>query len=154
MKEIQLTQGKVALVDDVDFEELNKHRWYAMKSVNTYYAVRRVGTSKHQVGLFMHRLLLNSKYPLITDHIDRNGLNNQRTNLRSVSHRQNCQNRNSRKSSKYVGVCWHKSNEKWHAQISCGGRSHSIGFFDIEEDAYEAYKNECKKVGCDVICSS
>src|SRR6188768_2332166 len=105
MKEIPLTQGKSVMVDDEDFEFLNQWKWYASKSNNTFYAHRRVG--KHGRFVYMHRLILgidNISPELFPDHMDRNGLNNQRYNLRIATRSDNNSNRICTGESGYLGV--------------------------------------------------
>lgn len=142
MKEMPLTQGKVALVDDDDFEQLNKYKWCACVRKHTIYAVR--SEPKTHKTIRMHREVL--KYipdGMFTDHIDGNGLNNQKYNLRIVTTRQNAQNRHQVKSSKYPGVTWHSGSKKWNARILINGQQNNLGFFESEDDAATAYTNAC-----------
>lgn len=95
MKEIRLTQDQVALVDDCDFERLNKFKWFAHKGRNTYYAQRNSPKiNGKQRTIFMHHKVIG-KPPVgkMSDHEDGNGCNNQRYNLRHVTNRENSQNR-------------------------------------------------------------
>ena len=99
MKEIKLTQGKVALVDDEDFKWLSYFKWFAHKYSNNrhrviaYYKVAR----RKYASLYMHRLIMNAPDGLEIDHIDHNPLNNQKSNLRLVTHTENCLNRKRKK---------------------------------------------------------
>src|SRR3989304_2105986 len=87
MKEIQLSQGKVALVDDEDFEMLNRYKWSAMRGANTYYAYTHIILeSGKRTSIAMHRVIMQTPVGYETDHRDRNGLNNQRFNLRICTH--------------------------------------------------------------------
>ncbi len=142
MKEIKLTQGKVALVDDADFEWLNQWKWYARKGVNTFYALRNSTDDKVRITVLMHRVITgttDAKIPC--DHGDMNGLNNQRYNIRVCTHGQNQKNRTSYagSSSKYKGVSFHKPTRKWIAQISNNCKLLYLGLFDNEIDAAKAY---------------
>lgn len=151
MKEIQLTQGKVALVDDEDFERLNQFKWYAHKDGKTFYAMRslpRINGRQHKIR--MHHIVIG--FPLkglMSDHCDGNGLNNQRGNLRFVTSRQNSQNRQNltQRSSQYFGVCWHKGHKKWVAQILINGKRKCLGYFISELDAFNVYCNAVKSLG-------
>lgn len=90
MKQIPLTQGKFALVDDEDFEWLNQWKWhYDVKG----YAARHLSrkTSNHEL-VYMHRQIMNFPKNKMVDHKDRNGLNNRRENLRSCTKSQNAMN--------------------------------------------------------------
>lgn len=145
MKVIKLTQGKVALVDNADFKWLNQWKWYAWcanKNTNLFYAKR---TKK---GILMHRVILNAKKNELTDHKDRNGLNNQRNNIRECSKGQNAANRTSKpnSSSKYLGVCFDKRTGKWVAQMDSHCKHYFLGRYFIERDAAIAYNKKAKKL--------
>jgi len=151
MKEIPLTQGKVALVDDEDYPSIMGHKWYASNNRFTYYAVTNVpGVTRRQYTLRMHRLILNPPKGKEIDHINGNGLDNRRENLRIVTRRQNTQNRHESKSSKYVGVCSNKRGKKWTADVGIGSYRAHIKVFDNEERAALAYRNTVNLVftGC------
>lgn len=145
MREIGLTQGMVALVDDDDYERLAEHKWFAHRRPKFYAARRRPrGTGM----IHMHREIMGNppKGPEV-DHIDGNGLNNQRSNLRLVTHSQNMAN-----SRPYVsntsgvpGVSWHKTKEKWQAYIQKNGRWIHLGYFDDFNDAAKARKDAALK---------
>lgn len=94
MKTITLTQNQVALVDDDIFNYLNQFKWFAKKHHSTFYAVRNIRKENgKQTALYLHHLVIGKPIkPLEIDHIDLNGLNNQRTNLQIVTHQQNRQN--------------------------------------------------------------
>lgn len=138
VKEIPLTQGKVALVDDEDYEELNKFKWYTNKLPCTYYAAKakpnRSGTEQ------MHRIILNAPLHLQVDHIDGNGLNNQKSNLRLVTPRENTQNRHHKMTSKYPGVSFKKQSHRWVSQIYINNKKIHLGYYKTEIEAYNAYK--------------
>lgn len=108
MKKIKLTQGEFALVDDEDFDELNKFKWHVGKyyKKNCLYALRKTFDKGKKKSVLMHRQIMLTPRGMVTDHKDHNGLNNQRSNLRVCSHADNI--RNSAKSikgtSKYKGV--------------------------------------------------
>jgi len=139
MKEIQLTQGKVALVDDEDFEYLSQWKWYAYKSNSTFYVEREyIGKA-----IKMHRLLMNTPNGMLVDHIDHNGLNNQKSNLRNCTHGQNMQNRRPYGKSKYKGVIF--SQNRFRAQITLGKRNLYLGRYKSEIEAAKAYDEVAKK---------
>ncbi len=140
MKQIPLTQGKFALVDDEDFERVNQYKWYANKSHCVWYA-RRGKWIKGELKIFhMHRFLTDFPGSGI-DHIDGNGLNNQKVNLRLATFIQNRANADGHRngSSQYKGVSWHKRAGKWCAQIAFKGRHLYIGTFKDEINAAKAY---------------
>lgn len=149
MKEIKLTKGYVALVDDSDYDHLSNYKWFAsICNGGKVYAGRN---SKYIKGvkrfhISMHRYLLgliNTDRNTVVDHIDGNGLNNQRANLRICSRSVNNANKKSKvgSTSKYLGVSlWKRLSGTtcWKAQISNKGTIH-IGFFETEEAAALAY---------------
>jgi hypothetical protein len=145
MKEILLDKGLSAYVDDCDYDQISQYKWTAQKVGNYYYATGWVN-GKHRK---MHRVLLELTDPLlIVDHKDRNGLNNQRSNLRVCTKRENNANRRSQinSSSKYVGVSWIKRDEVWRAYISTGGKNKYLGDFKTEDAAAQAYNEAAKEI--------
>ena len=147
MKQIPLTQGQVALVDDVDYKYLNQWKWYLLSSG---YAARKSqkGEYKKRKLILMHREIakqfLNIKEKFI-DHIDRNPLNNYRSNLRVASNSQN--QANSRKqqnnTSGFKGVSQHKN--KWRACIIVNYHKHHLGCFTNKIEAAQAYNKAALK---------
>lgn len=103
MKEVKLTRGLFAQVDDSDFEWINKYTWATRLDQTRYYAITHTSRKdKKQGTVFMHTLIMNPPKGMEIDHIDGNGLNNQRNNLRIVTHSQNMMNQRSAR--KYKGV--------------------------------------------------
>ena len=143
MKEIQLSRAMVALVDDEDYKNLNQYKWQAHKSYktkNTYYATRHTPTTNGKRGFIsMHSSIMGSEKGKEIDHINGNGLNNQRSNLRQVTHRENGQNLHIEKSSKYVGVYWNKKDKRWQVQAMIGNKRTYLGSYKDEEIASKAY---------------
>jgi len=149
MKEIPLTQGKVALVDDEDYERLNKFKWHVHTCANAVYAVRAVNYPKGKE--YMHRVIMDCPKELQIDHIDGFCLDNRKSNLRIVTNRQNQQNRHHKKTSEYPGVYWEKARGKWRALIRIDGIQKHLGYFKTEFGAYRAYVQECNSLGRPVI---
>lgn len=143
MKQISLTRGKFALVDDENYKFLNQFKWFTEKHGRTFYAVRRGKTYLgKRKAIWMHRIVLSVPPHLETDHKDSNGLNNQRINLRICNHSQNGKHRRKRKahtSSQYKGVHWDKSRQKWTAQIINNKKHFFLGRFTDEKLAAMAY---------------
>lgn len=140
MKKIPLTQGKFALVDDMDFLELVQYKW----CFNKGYAVR--GRPKRDGGgmILMHRAILNTPEGMDSDHRDANKLNNQRYNLRICTNGQNQQNQDKYKNNKsgYKGVNWDRS--RWRARIGVGGKKIELGRFFCLIKAVECYNEAAK----------
>lgn len=149
MKEIKLTQGKVALVDNEDFEELNKYKWACAKYPKTFYAVMFSWENGKQKTIYMHRQILKvNDRSIFVDHKDHDGLNNQRVNIRKCSHSENQRNKESvvGSSSKYIGVCWHKKDKKWQSAITINKKQKYLGQFDCPIKAAKVRDEEAKKV--------
>jgi hypothetical protein len=140
VKELALTRGLVALVDDADYEALNCHKWYAIPHGRTFYARRNIRlTDGRRSTIAMHQQLLSGHK---VDHRDRNGLNNQRDTLRRASHAQNQWNQakhSANGSSQYKGVSLRKESGRWKALIQKDNKTINLGTFDIEIDAARAY---------------
>lgn len=145
MKKIKLTQGKVALVDDADYEWLNQWKWYYENKKNgkTGYAARVDGNHK----IFMHALILGTPVGLKSDHIDLDGLNNQRYNLRICTQAENMRNRGLDKNNKsgYKGVTFDVRSKKWQASLEILGKHISLGCFKDVIDAAKAYDKGAAK---------
>lgn len=140
-KEIQLTQGKVALVDAANFGWLNQWKWFAWTDGKGSWYAHRVPAGNRRSILRMHVVILCPTKGLLVDHINNNGLDNRRVNLRSCTHQQNLCNRdkNSTSEKKYKGVYKHKSSWRWRAQIGLNSVKIYLGMFDTPELAAEAY---------------
>lgn len=140
-REIPLTKGKVAIVDAADYEWLNQWRWHARGNGSAFYASRKVGPRGATRYVHMHRLIVGVEVDAEVDHINGDGLDNRRANLRSCSHRENTRslklNRNSQ--SGFKGVSWHKARGKWVSHISVDGRQRHLGIFDDPVKAAVAY---------------
>lgn len=139
MKEIELTQGKVALVDDEDYEALMQYKWFALYDGWNWYAKRgrRKSDGLGPCKIWMHRIILKLADGERADHINRNGLDNQRSNLRVATRSQNAANskRRSTNTSGYKRVSFRKDHGKWQAHIG----SRRIGYFNTPLEAAIAY---------------
>jgi hypothetical protein len=141
MREIPLTHGEVALVDDEDFEWLSKFSWRVVDDPrnNTLYAAASPIT--------MHRIILGSDgaEASLVDHENGNGLDNRRENLRMATASQNQGNRrlNRNSTSGYKGVS--RRNGRWTARIKMKGRSTYLGTWDTPEEAAEAYDSKARE---------
>lgn len=129
MKQIELTQGQVALVDAEDFALLQQYKWCMHRG----YAARGEGRKT----ILMHRVILQTKSGLLVDHINRNRLDNRRANLRLVSNAQNLWNAgpNKRNTTGYKGVAWDTRCQRYRARIIADSRSIFLGRFDTAEEA-------------------
>jgi len=145
---IPLSQGKVAIVDDEDYEALVRFKWHAIRRRGLFHAVRSEQVNGKKHSIYMHRFLLGEPPGQEVDHENGDGLDNRRTNLRACTKRQNARNRvhGGSKSSRYHGVCWHAWSSRWRVVICAGPvntRGHSkqlyVGSFKDETEAARAY---------------
>ena len=152
IKEIPLTQGKIAVVDDDDYEWLSQWKWCVTKvnkgKSDLYYAIR--ATKKEdgkQTTILMHRAILGLSFGESgVDHIDGNSLNNTKANLRLSTQSQNIANGRKRSgSSQYKGVNWQKIPQKWRAGIRLQYKSYHLGLFANEIEAAYAYDVKAKE---------
>lgn len=139
MKRIKLTQNKYTIIDDEDFKELSKHNWFHSHN----YAGRRVGLKND----YMHRILINAPKNKSVDHINGNGLDNRKENLRLCTHQQNTRNRkpNLNTFSGFKGVSWHNRDKLWRARITLNSKEITIGYSKIKEKAIEMYNKAALK---------
>jgi hypothetical protein len=150
MREIQLTQGKTAVVDDDDYENcLAQGKWQARRGWKTWYA----STDSFDHCILLHRFVLNihnvkDPYNRV-DHIDRNGLNCCKANLRivpvSLNHFNREGNQTNNKSG-VTGVYWSKQKRKWHAELKYKYKKYHLGFFDTIEEAAAARSKKEKEL--------
>jgi len=149
VKKIKLTQGKYALVDDKDFKTMNEVKWYlySNKKHDCMYAMREVSLKGKKTNIWMHRLILGAPRNKSVDHINGNGLDNRRKNLRLATHSQNMKNRkiNKNNTSGYKGVCWNVAAKAWVVYIGVNGEKKYEGMFDSKLKAHQAYVTACQK---------
>lgn len=148
MKTIPLSQGKVALVDDEDFCEVSRFKWYAYTNGRRVYAYRTLNKGKSGRGMqYMHTFLMGKKKGIVIDHINRNGIDNRRSNLRQCTHEQNLLNQGKLGgcTSIYKGVSRVGESKKWIAYINHNKKRYRLGRFDTEEDAAIAYNTASMK---------
>jgi hypothetical protein len=137
MKEIRLTQGKFAQVDDEDFDYLNQFNWCTITSRNRYYVYHNT------LGL-MHRVITKVSGTDVVDHRDDNTLNNQKYNLRCCTNSQNMANM-IKVGDGYKGVSWDKDRSKYFSKITCNYKQIYLGRFATEVEAAVAYNNAALK---------
>lgn len=137
---ITTTKGEEILIDEEDLPLVQGFGWYVWTNPNKpRYAVAKIGGKQ----IRMHRILMNpSGKEQFVDHVNGNGLDNRRENLRLCSRGQNARNARKRRdglSSKFRGVCWHKAANGFAAQIQHNGRHSHLGVFKTQERAAAEY---------------
>ena len=163
MKVIHLTRGKISLIDNEDYEKVNQYKWYASPAPgDTFYAKRKIWIPNNghltkqgkyikngqYKSISLHRFIINAPYNKEVDHIDGDGLNNRRNNLRLCNHMENMRNVPVRKTSKsgLKGVTWCKQTNKWRVVIQDNKKYIHVGRFIEIEDAIKAYNNKAKEL--------
>lgn len=143
MKEIPLSQGRVALVDDEDFDRLRIFKWFAAQVRNSHlcYAVRRLPKGSKRQQISMHRELVQATSNRFVDHKNGNGLDNRKTNLRICRSGQNVSNSKLWKTnhSGYRGVSWKKDRKKWAVEITHNWKQITLGDFTSRHVAALVY---------------
>jgi len=149
MKTINLTQGQKTIVDDNDFEDLNRYKWYARWSrcTKSFYVLRNMRNGKERKTVIMSRVIMNAPPAKQVDHINHNTLDNRKSNLRLATRHQNQFNTKSQTGlSVYKGVYFHKQTHKWLSQIYKDGVNHYLGLFKNERDAALAYDKAARRL--------
>lgn len=133
------------IVDDDIYEEIGFEEWGAAEThEGCWYAVCRI----NEENIYLHRYILGNSDNKLIDHVDGNGLNNLRSNLRFCSPQQNCFNRagNKASTSGFKGVCWASRDKRWKAQIQINGKNQHLGQFTEEIEAAKAYNQAALKL--------
>lgn len=147
---IRLPNGLVALVDAVDYDDLVLYHWRAIKRSNTFYVYRNATKRESLVAstVYMHRQVVGVSSSAYVDHINRNGLDNRRANLRTCNPAENAQHSYHRKryacTSTFKGVS--RQNSKWRAQIWANKKRILLGRFNTETEAAIAYNEAAKRL--------
>jgi hypothetical protein len=142
---IRLWPDDYAKVDPEDYERLNKHYWYLMKFKNTEYAVRIENGFNI---IHMHREIMQPPKGMIVHHLNHDGRDNRKANLRIVTYKQNAVNNKPKAdncTSKYKGVYWHKQRKKWAVSLKHHRKKIYIGLFTDEIEAAKAYDSAARK---------
>ncbi len=150
MKKIPLTQGKFALVDDEDFEELRGYKWHAAKNKYGGFMATRsciCPLVKQIKTIHMHRQIISCPKSKQVDHVNHETLDNRRGNLRECTNQQNAMNRIPYKnnSSRYKGV-YKYSEKRWQASIRGNSKKIHLGYFVNELDAAKEYDKAAKEL--------
>jgi hypothetical protein len=142
MRIIPISRGLMTVVDDEDFEMLSQWSWSARPAnhgLPTFYAKRTDHSGERDRIVYMHRVIMGAGPGEIIDHIDGDGLNNRRTNLRHATVGENRRNfvKHRKLTSRFKGVCWQR--HSWKAYITIDRRQYCLGLFKTEDAAARAY---------------
>jgi hypothetical protein len=143
---IPLTQDKFAIVDAEDYERLSEYKWHTLKNRRNYYARNQ----RPNGAVLMHRVITNAPRHLVVDHINHNGLDNRKENLRLCTVAQNSQNARPRirpnLTSRYKGVSFDKNRNRFKAYIQHKKIIYNLGRFEREVDAAKAYDKKAREL--------
>jgi hypothetical protein len=147
MKQVPVSEGCVATVDDEDYERVIQHKWRVQRVGRNAYAYTSISGKQ----VLMHRLIVNAEKGTMIDHADGNGLNNQKSNLRPCTYAQNFANarpkQTKNKTSEYKGIWFIQTvpcRRCWRAAITAEGKRLNIGTFMTEVEAARAYDAAAK----------
>lgn len=136
MKSILLSSGASALVDDDDYQTVAQYKWNPRNG----YAVTYINTYTDFCSVSMHGLIMGRRPNMDIDHINRNRLDNRRSNLRHCTRSENCLNSGPRSpASGFKGVYWNNRKSKWRVELTYKGKRIRVGHFSDREDAALAY---------------
>lgn len=152
MRELTLNRGFVAFVDDDDYERLSQVRWsvdtcrpgYQRAFRNVRIPGEALSSRKRQLQ-YLHREVLHNPAGVVVDHINGNGLDCRKENLRTAEVRENIRNRRTTKGKPTKGAHYDAGRKKWVAQLMLNRKQLYLGRFDTEIEALEAYDNAARK---------
>ena len=157
MKTIELTQGKVALVDDVDYVYLMQWKWQAHTSRTSWRPTRRTRVEGKWTSRYMYHDIAErmGMRTAIVDHVDQNPLNNRRSNLRAATYSQNGHNCGPRQRSTtgVKGVSFHKEKHKYHAQIQVASKKYHVGYYKTLAEAAVAIQKKRQELVGEFACA-
>lgn len=149
--EVPLSQGRVALIDAEDAERVNQFKWTAHVKKNrkkqSFYARRSIWGKEKQVTIWLHRFIMNAPKDLQVDHINGNGLDNRKINLRLATNSQNhCNIPRENNWTGFRGVGRHRGSSKFYARIKKNGKQNDLGVFETAEEAAHAYDKKAVEI--------
>lgn len=149
---IKLSQNAHAIVDAEDYEVLSKFSWYTQRIKTSMsglsYAVRHKRKDEYgtKSRIYMHRQIMGAESDQFIDHINGNGLDNRKENLRLCTRSENMRNRYYHRKGKLPGAYFHRETGKYQATITINKKNKYIGLFETAKEAHEAFINYKKAV--------
>lgn len=148
MQTIVLTKGKVAVIDDIDYESVSSFRWYARKNERgNWYAATSMRIDGKRRQVHMHRFIYGADLiqKILVDHVNGDGLDNRRENLRAATHQQNTIHSKKRSgcyTSAFKGVHYSRTHNRWVAKLYSKGRLVMKRRFKTEREAALEYNHK------------
>jgi HNH endonuclease/AP2 domain len=138
---VPLTKSYEAVIDAADASLVEGWNWIAVVQSRRVYAARTDRADNQRRDIRMHRVLMGEPDGFDVDHINGDGLDNRRANLRIATRAENLRNQrlSLRNTSGFKGVCWDKDKGKWRAQIKLNWGNHYLGLYTTPEEAHQAY---------------
>lgn len=135
------TDGIFTVIDKDDIEKVNKYTWHLDKKGKQRYVIVNITYNRTTTKIYLHRFIMNCPKNMTVDHINHNGLDNRKNNLRICTNRENSINSRKRRntSSIHKGVSWDKSMNKWQSYIKNISKKEHLGYFDDETEAAKIY---------------
>lgn len=140
-------KGCDVLLDEEDLHLIEKYSWRIQKRKHGPYVRSSIPVNGKHVDIYLHRIIANAPEGLVVDHINGDGLDNRKCNLRVCTHAQNLANQKNQKRgrSKYKGVVWRANANKWGAKIMVEGKYIWLGYHSLESAAAQAYNEAATK---------
>lgn len=148
MAQITLHTGEVVLIDDADYPLVSQYNWHRSRQGRNIYAIAHVWKGGKRTTISMHRLIMGES-ALVVDHINQDGFDNRRSNLRWATTQQNRRNGRPHKARRFKGVYLLHSGryrKSWQAQLRVEGRIQSLGYYATEEEGARAYDAAVKRL--------
>lgn len=149
MKEIKLTRGHVAIVDDEDYDRLMQWKWHATGTGVSMYAYKHFRRDGKVLAVAMHRHVIDAPKGKNVDHINRNTFDNRKENLRLCTHAENLRNQ-MRRTAQYKGIAL--KNGRWNVHIMVDGVAHNLGSFRGQVAAAKEYDKLAKLLHGEFAC--
>lgn len=147
---VPLTQGKFATIDIEDWPRVSQFKWHASRHRSgNWYARKKCVHADGRIGVYgLHQFILGLAPGTLVDHVDGEGLNNTRQNLRPATPGQNRTNTGAQRNNKvgYKGVTKRGRYDRWQASIGCQGKRYFLGRFTTPEAAARAYDAKAREL--------